>query len=192
MPTRLKRIYGLRDLHFVACSCCRRQPLLGTKYSRGIFLRVFEQVRRKYRFEVVGYVVMPEHFHIPVGEPEKGTPSTVLQVLKQTVAQRLLKSKRKRRYSQPTLWKREPPNKKRHFWQVRFYDFNVYSNRKVMEKLRYMHRNPVKRGLVASPELWAWSSFRAYYFGEKSVVTIERLNPNPTMRRIEPTRFGGS
>ena len=60
MPTRLKRIYGLRDLHFVTCSCYRRQPRLGTKYFRDIFLRVFEQVRRKYRFEVVGYVVMPE------------------------------------------------------------------------------------------------------------------------------------
>jgi len=100
MPTRLKRIYGLRDLHFVTCSCYRRQPRLGTKYFRDIFLRVFEQVRRKYRFELVGYVVMPEHFHILVGEPEKGTPSRVLQVLKQTVAQRLLKSKRKRRSSQ--------------------------------------------------------------------------------------------
>jgi putative transposase len=85
MPSRLKRIYGGDDLHFVTCSCYRRQPLLGTKYSRDIFLRVLEQVRRKYRFEVVGYVVMPEHFHILVGEPEKGTPSTVLQVLKQRV-----------------------------------------------------------------------------------------------------------
>src|SRR5437868_12620964 len=91
MPSRLRRIYGLRDFHFITCSCYRRQPLLGTRHARDVFLRIFEQVRRKYKFEVVGYVVMPEHFHILIAEPETGNPSTVLQVLKQSVAHRLLK-----------------------------------------------------------------------------------------------------
>jgi len=110
---------------------------------------------RKYKFEVVGYVVMPEHSHILIGEPEKGNPSSVLQTLKQTVARRLLKPARRRRSNQPMLWKEGLPVQNRHFWQARFYDFNVYSNEKRFEKLRYMHRNPVKRGLVSSPKLWA-------------------------------------
>ena len=88
MPSRLRRIYGFRDLHFITCSCYRRQPLLGPRHVRDVFLGIFEQVRRKYKFEVVGYVVMPEHFHVLIGEPEKGTPSTVMQVLKQSVARR--------------------------------------------------------------------------------------------------------
>jgi putative transposase len=188
MPSRLKRIYGFRDLHFITshptdrntgarrgprCSCYRRQPLLGARHARDVFLRIFEQVRRKYKFEVVGYVVMPEHFHILIGEPEKGNPSTVLQVLKQSVARRLLKPARKRRRNQPMLWTEADSSlQKRHFWQVRFYDFNVYSNEKRAEKMRYMHENPVKRGLVPSPELWRWSSFRAYHYRESSVVKI--------------------
>ena len=45
------------------------------------------------------------------------------------------------------------------FWQARFYDFNVWTERKRIEKLRYIHRNPVERGLVSSPEQWRWSSF---------------------------------
>jgi hypothetical protein len=60
----------------------------------------------------------------------------------------------------------------RHIWQRRFYDFNVWTERKRIEKLRYMHRNPVKRGLVASPELWKWSSFRAYSLGEAGSVKV--------------------
>src|SRR5437763_6450356 len=72
MPSRLKRIYGFRDLHFITCSCYRRRQLLGTRHARDVFLRIFEQVRRKYKFEVVGHVVMREHFHILIGEPEKG------------------------------------------------------------------------------------------------------------------------
>ena len=59
-----------------------------------------------------------------------------------------------------------------HVWQKRFYDFNVWSANKRVEKLRYIHRNPVKRGLVESPEQWAWSSFRAYAYGEKGMVRV--------------------
>ena len=58
-------------------------------------------------------------------------------------------------------------------WQKRFYDFNVCTDRKRVEKLRYMHRNPVKRGLVQSPEEWEWSSFRTYLNGEKGLVEVD-------------------
>ena len=53
-----------------------------------------------------------------------------------------------------------------------FYDFNVWTERKRIEKLRYMHRNPVKRGLVASPELWNWISLQAYAPGEAGPVKV--------------------
>ena len=56
--------------------------------------------------------------------------------------------------------------------QARFYGFNVWTSRKRVEKLRYMHRNPVKRGLVESPELWQWSSYRAYALAEAGVVRV--------------------
>jgi putative transposase len=59
------------------------------------------------------------------------------------------------------------------FWQARYYDFNVWSERKVVGKLKYIHRNPVERGLVKRPEDWAWSSFRHYLNGEVGVVQIE-------------------
>src|SRR6185312_14462143 len=57
-------------------------------------------------------------------------------------------------------------------WQKRFYDFNVWSERKRVEKLRYMHCNPVKRGLVAKPDQWKWSSFRSYMYGERGLVRV--------------------
>jgi len=66
--------------------------------------------------------------------------------------------------------KRQP---RRPFWQARYYDFNVFTARKHVEKLRYMHRNPVKRGLVERPEDWQWSSFRHYAAGVRGTVEIE-------------------
>jgi putative transposase len=59
-------------------------------------------------------------------------------------------------------------------WQRRFYDFNVWTARKRIEKLRYMHRNPVARGLVQEPEQWRWSSYRSYAFGEEGAVRINQ------------------
>jgi hypothetical protein len=52
------------------------------------------------------------------------------------------------------------------------YDFNVWTAKKRVEKLRYMHRNPVKRGLVESPEQWRWSSYRHYLLGEAGLVQV--------------------
>jgi hypothetical protein len=71
-------------------------------------------------------------------------------------------------------WATRPAKALRSFWQRRFYDFNVWSTKKRIEKLNYMHRNPAKRGLVAEPGLWAWSSYRFYQYGEKSVCTPDR------------------
>jgi len=112
-------------------------------------------VRRSYGLCVYGYVVMPEHVHLLVNEPERGCLSQLLQSLKQSVAR--------------TLALRAAES----FWQARYYDFNVWSERKFVEKLRYIHRNPVTRGLVDRPGDWLWSSFRHYFTGADGVVEIE-------------------
>jgi len=76
---------------------------------------------------------------------------------------------RKRRVSaQPELFAADAEP----VWQHRFYAFNLWSERKRIENLRYTHRNPVTRGLVAEPEQWAWSGFRSYAYGEVGAVRV--------------------
>ena len=172
MPKKLKRFYEFPHLHFITFSCHRRLPLLAKARRRDALLRIIEEVRHRYRFPVLGYVVMPEHVHLLIGLPEKADPSIALKVIKQTSARRFLK----RRKQSPSLF---PEAVLRHFWQKRFYDFNVFSERKRVEKLRYMHRNPVKRGLVESPEHWKWSSFRYYSLQEQGKIKITRYEELP-------------
>ena len=81
MPKGLKRIYGFGHLHFITFSCYRRLALLASPRSRNVFVRVLDQLRREYNFKLVGYVVMPEHVHLLISEPSRGTPSTVLKML---------------------------------------------------------------------------------------------------------------
>jgi len=169
MPSGLHRTYGAHHLHFITFSCYHRWPLLNSSRARDRVLSILEQTRERYRFVVVGYVVMPEHVHLLISEPEVGTPSTAMQVLKQRSAHALLPARRRRDPRQRELFGEEP---RRVFWQARFYDFNVWTTKKRIEKLRYMHRNPVKRGLVESPEQWRWSSYRFYLLDEPGPVRI--------------------
>ena len=157
MTAGLKRYYLEGSLHFITFSCYRRLPHLATPARRDLFLRVLEQARRRYGFALLGYVVMPEHVHLLMTMPTVGDPSVVMKVVKERFS-RLL---RKREALMDRVW------------QKRFYDFNVCTERKRVEKLRYLHRNPVKRGLVQSPEEWDWSSFRSYLNHEKGLVEVE-------------------
>ena len=104
------------------------------------------------RLCIFGYVVMPEHVHLLVTEARQGLLSTAVQALKLSVAMR---------------------RSERPFWLPRYYDFNVFTRRKLVEKLRYIHRNPLRRGLVDRPEDWSWSSYRHYLTGETGTVEIE-------------------
>ena len=166
MKPRLRRRYGLGQLHFITCSCYRRMPLLGTERARHLFLKVLSEVRERYDFALIGYVVMPEHIHLLISEPNVGNPSTVMQVLKQRVSRAMRRRRRRRTWSEQTcLWDEAPVRKYQPFWQRRFYDFNVWSTKKRNEKMNYMHFNPVKRGLVIHPKDWLWSSYAFYSRG---------------------------
>jgi len=116
-------------------------------------------------------VVMPEHVHLLVSEPERGDPSIVMRVLKQSFARRLLGRLRAAAHlRQSSLW--DTALTEGHVWQHRFYDFVVFSEKKRVQKLRYMHRNPVTRGLVLAPYQWKWSSYHHYATGEPGPVLV--------------------
>jgi putative transposase len=195
MTEGLHRFYGGNDLHFLTFSCYRRLPFLRSEGRRDLFLKILERVRQRYRLVVLGYVVMPEHVHLLVSEPQRETLSTVIQALKLGVVRGIqcssggsaVAAPRSRKTGETwgtpvsgtpvsgTPVSSTPAHAKR-FWQARFYDFNVWTEKKRIEKLRYIHRNPVARGLVASPELWRWSSFRWYLCGEAGPVRLNDTN----------------
>jgi putative transposase len=155
VPKGLIRYQQSTEFHFLTFSCYRRPPWLADGEGYSVFERELERVRRRYEFMPSGYVLMPEHVHLLVSEPRKAPLSLAIQILKQKSSRKL-----------------KAP-KEAQFWQRRYYDFNVWSHAKATEKLKYMHRNPVSRGLVETPAHWPWSSFRHYATGEGGTVEIE-------------------
>ena len=200
MTEGLHRFYGDDHLHFLTFSCYRRRPLFRNNIHCDLFLQILDRVRTRYRFVVLGYVVMPEHIHLLVSEPQRETLSTAIQALKLGLVRSMQCSSggavavapRSRKIGEtwgtpfsgtPVSGAQVQPDR---FWQARFYDFNVFTEHKRIEKLRYIHRNPVERELMSSPEQWRWSSFRWYLYGETGPV---RINDTDIMvMKIRPPR----
>ena len=129
MTKGLVRYQQCGCFHFLTFSCYHRLPYLASPEAMNLFESALERIRQKYRFVVAGYVVMPEHVHLLVNEPEQSTLDRAIKA--------------------------------------------IFTEEKRVEKLRYMHRNPVVRGLVEKPEDWLWSSFRHYATGIEATVEIE-------------------
>ncbi len=169
MPSRLKRFHESGQTHFLTFSCYQRRPFLNPSESRLTFESALERVRRSFGLRVYGYVVMPEHVHLLVSEPD-GAPFKPSSGLSGGESPRSLADAIKSLKQGVSRWL---IGEAEHFWQKRYYDVNVRDNSQFMEKLRYIHRNPVKRGLCERPEDWQWSSFRHYATGIEGRVEIE-------------------
>lgn len=170
MPWGLKRYQDTGQSHFVTFCCYHRRPLFTTDASRLVFENALERVRRNFRLRVYAYVVMPEHIHLLVSEPGRAAPlkpkaglngpperytlADALKSLKQGVSRRLI-------------------GDGEHFWQKRYYDFNVRNYEQFVEKLHYIHCNPVRKELCERPEDWAWSSFLHHATGRAGRIEIE-------------------
>jgi putative transposase len=154
VPWGLKRFHQSGQTHFITFCCYHRRPSFTTDEANQLFEAALERVRRSYGLCVYGYIVMPEHVHLLIGEPQRMTLDVAIKSLKQGVSRRLI-------------------GDASHFWQKRYYDFNVRDYEQFVEKLRYMHRNPVKRELCEHPQEWQWSSFRHYATGCEGSVEIE-------------------
>jgi len=195
MPRGLRRFHESGQCHFVTFSCYRRRPYFATAEVFDLFVRCLEDMRLRFDVCVYGYVVMPEHVHLLLSEPAAfacdcssqisaqrtganlghlATLAEAMHYLKLSFAKRV----RRLRSSNAQVSAQKTGANLGHltsgsFWEKRYYDRNVRDYHEFTVKLRYLHRNPVKRGLVLAPEEWKWSSFRHYALREIGVVEIE-------------------
>ena len=168
MPRGLYRLHESGQSHFITFSCYRRQPFFNSPRVYDLFPMCLERMRRRFELRVYGYVVMPEHVHLLLSEPDHGTLADAVHYLKLSFTKRL-----QSRVSAQKTGANPGHPETGSFWQARYYDRNVRNTSEFAVKLRYLHRNPVKRGLVETPEVWKWSSFRHYALRELGVVEIE-------------------
>ena len=161
MPRGLKRYYGAHDLHFITWQLFPPTPLLGTAAAATCSSTSGRSPATPplCRARICRHArTLPSADQRTARDYAFDRDAGAETALCPPGIRRLRRRSARGRFSGPQV--------AGEIWQRRFYDFNVRTEHKRIEKLRYMHRNPVKRGLVAQPEQWAWSSFRSYALGE--------------------------
>lgn len=150
--------------HFLTYSCFRRLPLLTRPRMRRWVLDALEATRREHDVALWAYVIMPEHVHVLLlPRQPRYEMRRILVALKRPV------SDAAREYPEEIeddrwlerLSVEYPSRKVFHFWQPGGgFDRNIFREKTVPAVIDYIHANPVRRGLVAQPTDWEWSSAR--------------------------------
>jgi putative transposase len=180
-------IYGRHfqpgQLQFITTSTYRRVRVFSILGFPDLFVEALRETRSKFSLLLVGWVLMPEHFHLLFQPwPAAATPE-IIKDLKQRCAHAVLEALQARqqlpecRAALRAL--RLPAAVHDHasfrVWQRRYVPFNVYTEKRRLEKLDHMHGNPIRRRLVASPAGWPWSSWRFYFLDDRSLLEMARI-----------------
>lgn len=161
----MKRINDPHHARYITFSTYQRLDLFGTDAIRDAFVDQLRLTRERHRFCLYAWVLMPNHAHLLMRDPEGGKVDAVLKTLKLGLAKRVLN--RWVELDAPILDRLVDARGVRRFWQRGGgYDRNVYSRSEFDEKIGYIHMNPVRAGLVGRPTDWAWSSAR-WWGGER-------------------------
>jgi len=169
--------------HELTFSCHQRLGLLSKDRTRQWLIESLDRARKKLNFELWAYVIMPEHVHILLlPQQAEYEMAAILKAIKQSVARRAVRFlKQNSPHWLERLKVTRPGGRVEHrFWQQGGgYDRNIHKAETAWASVRYMHENPVRRGLVARPVDWAWSSAR-WYAGLPGVkLQMDDRPPNP-------------
>jgi putative transposase len=167
---------NLGTARFITFSCFRRQKLLITEDVVSIVLEELENNRIKYRFSILGYVIMPNHVHLVLYTGENTKMGTVIGDIKRVSAYKIIS--RWEEFNNKMLDLITVPHGRRQryaFWLPRCYDHNCRTPEFVREKIIYCHNNPVRAGLIEEPGKWRWSSYGSYLGDRSSPVIVTQV-----------------
>lgn len=165
----LRHYDHLNTARFVTFSCYRRHKLLTSQPVIEVVLQALQSIRTRYAIKLFGYGIMPDHVHLVLHPPDSLKLGPVIGEMKSHSAGRIISGNL---ISLPQDCRVIKDGRERQaFWQRRCYDHNCRTPEIVVEKLKYCHDNPVKRGLVSEPGQWQWSSY-SWYMGESDLPLL--------------------
>jgi putative transposase len=174
------RYDSIGEAYFLTFSCFRGHHFLASERTLIWVAASLNRACEVHSAETWGYVFMPNHVHLIVfSEHTDFEVGRFLLSFKESVTRKAI-AYRNASNKPPETWERYldvHPDGKVHFriWQRGGgYNRSLWSREEISEKLEYIHKNPVRRGLVESPLDWKWSSARYYEYDEIGPVIITR------------------
>ncbi len=178
MALRGRSYFNDESCFFVTTTVINHLNVFSSPNACEILIKNIKYYQEKYHFQILAYVIMPSHFHwIITTDNEFGTISDIMRDLKKYSAWDIMDFIQKSGENKFMKYFEEAGEKykgqKRKFWQERFDDFIITSRALFTQKLKYIHNNPVKAGLVEQPEDYTYSSARNYKYNDHSVIFVK-------------------
>lgn len=144
---KLKRYFEEGAVYFVTSATKKKEKIFLNIKAANFFISTLQYHKYILEYNIYGYVVMPEHFHLLIQPSESYSLSKAMNFIKGTFS---------RKYNKMF-------GHKGIVWQPSFYDVGMRSEGDILTRLKYMHNNPVKYGLVQDPQDYPFSSYKYYY-----------------------------
>ena len=158
MRTRY-RVHETHQAHFITATIVEWLPVFSSAACCDILVRSLEFSREKKGLQIYGWVILDNHFHAILKAPEL---SETLRALKSFTAGQILQQVEQEGrdwlLNQLTYYRAAHKSTAHQVWQEGSHPQAIMTDEMMEQKLEYLHNNPVKRGLVASPEHWRYSS----------------------------------
>ena len=163
---------------FVTTTVVKYTPVFKENRFCDILIDNIKYYQKKYQFSILGYVIMPTHFHwIVKTENKLGTISEIMRDIKKFTAWQifdLLKEENNRELNQ--IFENEAKqinDQKMKLWMTRFDDEVIRNQKMFSTKLKYIHNNPVKSELVEKAEDYKYSSAGNYILKDSSILEVD-------------------
>ncbi len=176
----IQKIFDVEgQAHFTTINLYKRFPLLEDYEFCDLIIENLKYYREKFQFKLLGYVILPDHFHMIVLPRAGARYSDIIRDFKKGVAfaiiGRLSSSGNQSLLDRFLLKPARRDGQRYSIWQRKYFDFNIFSEKKFVGKLEYIHDNPVVLGLAKAPGDWRYSSWRNYHLGDSSIISVDEL-----------------
>ena len=167
--TSWRPVFTHDSLYFITTSTHHHRKVLLDNVSKQIILDHFDCLRRKSRFLLFSFVLMPTHIHFISKFPKPLTLGDFMRNFKSLTANRI------RRYLISTQNTKYAESRK--VWEDDYNAKEIYTTPFLIQKFEYIHQNPCKSpwSLVENPENYPWSSARFYLTNQPCIIPIDDL-----------------
>ena len=171
------KIYDNDAPYFITSTVIEWIPIFTEKTYFEILLSSIQYCQENKKLAVYAYMILDNHFHMVCQAPNL---SRVIQSLKRysatTLIEQLVKDKKHWLLSALKYYKKRHKQQSEHqLWQEGFHPKQISNEKMLVQKIEYIHNNPVERGYVLRPEHWAYSSARDYLTDESGFIQLDNL-----------------
>ena len=162
--------------HELTFSCYKKRKFLLSNRACQWLIEAIDKAREKHNFSLWAYVLMPDHVHLLIKPTdEEYSISSILKDIKTETGRKAVKYLKENNPSGLKQLSTGQQYRKYRFWQKGGgYDRNLIKEKTLVDSIRYIHNNPVRKQLVDGPGDWYYSSYNCWMNGVDKPVKIDK------------------